>query len=107
MWRLLIISLLLTIFPCINLSAAPPDHQARIDSKILKKLKQGKSEVDVIVLLTGYGNYVKNVHSGRPSSMAEHQAAVHAKQNKILKKVLPPHLNLKRKFKNIPGFFIA
>jgi subtilisin family serine protease len=107
MKRILTILCIVVLFLCfsnIALSAAVINMSGKIDAKTREKLDQGKSRVDVIVLLSEYRNYAGKIKSDQRADIAKKHASIRSLQDTVLNKVHPSHLKLKHRFGNFPGF---
>lgn len=96
--------IILFFFSEITVSASVIDKSYKVDSKTLQKLNQGKSHAEVLVLLTGYKNYIGKIRSDKRSDMAKSHASIQSKQDTVLKQLHPSHFIIKHRFENIPGF---
>ncbi len=76
----------------------------KIDAKTLQKLNRGDKQLDVIVLLKGYQDFIPTVKADHPAQMATSQASIHSRQNSVLNKIPASQLKIKHRFKNILGF---
>jgi subtilisin family serine protease len=84
--------------------AADLDFQGKVMNQgVLDRAAQGES-VDVIVLLTGYRDYVGRVDADAPADMMAVQSEIASQQDDVLAQLDPSQFRVKHKFGNILGF---
>ena len=75
-----------------------------LDRDLLDRLAQGESAVNVIVLLSGYQDYVRRVDADAPSRIAAVQSEIASRQADVLDRLDSSQFELKHRFDNILGF---
>jgi len=98
------LTVIIFLLSWVTVSASLTDPSGKIDSRTLKKLNQGESPVNVIILLTGYKKYVGKIKSDKRAQMVQSQSLIRTRRKEVLDKIHPSHIKLKHQFENILGF---